>query len=441
MGRLRDVIFRQLKARTPDVIGYSKQSFLHDVGAGLTVGIVALPLSLALAIATGVPPILGLYTAAIAGFVAAFFSGSAYSVSGPAAAMVPILAAIIQQHGLGELPYITILAGLFLLLFAALGIGRFIHKVPESVVLGFTSGVAVVLFAGQLNTFFGLHGLAPHESFGGKLLETITHLFTLSLPTLAVGLFTVAIIVYWRHVPRIGKVPSTLVAVLAATLVALGLSAYMPIATLGSAYGQLPLGLPSFISFAPSHLFHSELWLPALEVAGLVAIESLLCAVVADKLTRKKHLSNQELFAQGLGNLAVATVGSLPSTAVIARTGTIIKNGAKSRVASLVHALVVLAFVGALAPLAANIPLAALSAVLLVTAIRIAEFKNIARFVQQKTWRLNTVLGLTMLLTIFTDLATGVVAGLLLHVGFAAHNKLRAARDKDGPLRLNEEEA
>jgi sulfate permease, SulP family len=441
MGRLRDFTRTLLKKHTPDLVGYSKHKFLDDVGAGVTVGIIALPLSLALAIATGVPPILGLYTAGFAGFLAALFSGSPYSVSGPAAAMVPILAAIIKEHGLGELPYIGILAALFLMLFAAVGIGRYIRKVPESVVLGFTAGVAFVLFAGQLNTFLGLHGLTAHEDFGSKLLDTISHLLALSLPTLAIGLATLAIIIFWPRVPRLGKIPATLVAVLVTTLITLAIGSLAQVATLGSAYGQLPLGLPSLFSFTPSHFLHSELWFPALEIASLVAVESLLCAVVADKLTKKRHMPNRELFAQGVGNIAVAMVGSIPSTAVIARTGTIIKSGAKTRVASLLHAVVVLAFVVALAPLAAYIPLTTLSAVLLVTAVKIAEVNTIRQFIREKSWRLSAVLATTMLLTIFVDLVTGVVAGLVLHLAFAAHNKLRSSRDNDGDLQLAEEEA
>jgi SulP family sulfate permease len=441
MGYFRDFTHKLVKKNAPELVGYSKQKFLHDLGAGVTVGIVALPLSLALAIATGVPPILGLYTAGFAGFLAALFSGSAYSVSGPAAAMVPILAAIIKEHGLGELPYIGILAALFLMLFAAVGIGRYIRKVPESVVLGFTSGVAFVLFAGQLNTFLGLHGLTAHDDFGSKFFDTISHLLTLSLPTVAIGLMSLAIIIFWPRVPRLGKIPATLVAVLVTTLVALGASSFIQIATLGSAYGQLPLGLPALTSFSPGHFLHGELWFPAFEIASLVAVESLLCAVVADKLTKKQHMPNRELFAQGVGNVAAAMVGGIPSTAVIARTGTIIKSGAKSRVASLVHALVVLAFIVALAPLAAYVPLATLSAVLLVTAIKIAEVKTIHQFIREKTWHLNAVLATTMLFTIFVDLVTGVASGLILHLAFAAHNKLRTRRDKDGPIRLSEEEA
>lgn len=441
MGKAAAMLKRFVSKFLPDIAHYSKKSFAADIGAGITVGIVALPLSLALAVATGVPPILGLYTAGLAGFLAALFAGSPYSVSGPAAAMVPILAAIIHQHGIAQMPYIALIAALFLLFFAVLGIGKFIRKVPESVILGFTAGVAVVIFCSQLNTFLGLTGITAHESFAAKLLETLTHLGTVSLPALIIGAATVAIILFWNKIPVVGKIPPTLIAVLVATLSVLFVPFFGSLATLGSQFGQLPLGLPPIPQLDVSRVLAGDLWWPALQVAALIAVESLLCAVVADKLTGTRHRPNQELFAQGVGNLGTALIGAMPATAVIARTGTIIKSGAKSRIASLTHAVIVMVFVLALAPLAANIPLTALSAVLLVTAIRIGEFKGVAAFVQEKSWRLNAVLGTTLLLTIFTDLVVGVGAGLLLHLAFATHNRLRGKRDQDGPIALAEEEA
>lgn len=431
-----------LKKIAPELQGYSRGKFGHDFSAGITVGIVALPLSLALAIATGVPPILGLYTAGIAGFLASFFAGSPFSVSGPAAAMVPILSVIIHDHGMAQLPYITILAAVFLLLFAAVGVGKLIQKVPESVVLGFTSGVAIVLFCGQLNSFLGLHGMGTAESFAGKLMETITHATTLNWLTVLIGLLSLAIIILWPRLPRVGKIPATLIAVIVSTLAAISLSGVAHVATLGSAYGALSVGFPAFNThISPANFMHGDIWMPAFEIAALITVETLLCAVVADKLTKRKHNSNQELMAQGIANLGSAMFGGIPATAVIARTGTIVKNGAKSRVASLLHALVVLLFVVALAPLAAAIPLTTLSAVLLVTAYKIGEIKEIARFVRTKSWRLSAVLGVTMLLTIFTDLVMGVSFGLLAHAGLIAFDRLRGLRDSDGPLRLAEEEA
>jgi SulP family sulfate permease len=434
---------RRLKRFAPDLAAYSREKFMQDIGAGITVGIVALPLSLALAIATGVPPILGLYTAGIAGFLAAAFAGSAYSVSGPAAAMVPILAVIIQTHGLKQLPYITVLAALFLIFFAALGIGRYIRKVPESVILGFTAGVAVVILFGQLNNFFGLTGIHAHQHFLENAAATIGALGTISLPTLIIGALTVFITLFVNRVPGFKKVPPTLVAVTIATLLVSFVPLFIGVKTLGVQYGALPLGFPAFSleSFNVTHLLNQSLWMPALQIAGLIAIESLLCAVVADKLTKNRHNSSQELLAQGIGNLGSSLFGGIPATAVIARTGTIIKAGAASRVASMLHAVIVLAFVVALAPLAATIPLAALSAVLIITAIKISEYKEVIHFVRSKSWRLASVLTVTLLLTITTDLVMGVGAGLVLHIAFTAHHKLRSRRDQDGPIKLEEAEA
>lgn len=435
-------IKKTIAITAPDLKKYSRQRFLQDLSAGLTVGIVALPLSLALAIATGVPPILGLYTAGIAGFIAAAAAGSAFSVSGPAAAMVPILAAIIQKEGMAELPYITILAAAFLLFFAAIGVGRYIRKVPESVVLGFTAGVAVVIFAGQLNSFMGLRNIESHEHFADKLLQTLAHLPTLQWQTLLVGLLALAIILYSPRIRFMAKIPPTLVAVVVTTILVAVVPILNGVATLGTAYGSLPLGFPAFntdISF--QHFGQGGLWYAAFQIAALIAIESLLCAVVADKLTKKTHRPNQELAAQGLANLGSAFFGGLPATGVIARTGTIIKNNATSRVASMIHAVVVIVFIVALAPLAAQIPLTVLSAVLLVTAAKISEYKEINSFIRTKSFKLVSVLLVTLILTVLADLVIGVGAGLVLHLAYTAHNQLRTWRDKDGPLRLSEEEA
>ncbi|HEX6257873.1 MAG TPA: solute carrier family 23 protein [Candidatus Saccharimonadales bacterium] len=428
-----DKIKTEFRRRMPDLVGYTKQKLMRDLGAGITVGIVALPLSLALAIATGVPPILGLYTAGIAGFLAALFSGSAYSVSGPAAAMVPILAAIIQNYGLQQIPYITILAALMLITFALIGLGRYIHKVPESVILGFTAGVAIVILFGQLNNFLGLNGLEPHKHFAENAWETITHLMSISLPVAIVGVLALLIILYAPKLKAITKVPPTLIAVVVATLLVMFVPMFAGVPTLGSQFGALPLGFPSLNlgAFSLEHLLNRDLWFPAFQVAALIAIESLLCAVVADRLTKTKHRSNQELAAQGVANLGSAVFGGIPATAVIARTGTIIKAGAASRLASMLHAAIVIAFIVALAPIAVNIPLSALSAVLIITAVRISEYKEVAHFVRHKNWRLASVLMTTLVLTVFTDLVIGVSAGLILHLAYRAHGQLRGRNRSD----------
>lgn len=442
MGRIANFVQTRVFAFAPELKGYSVKSLGKDVSAGITVGIIALPLSLALAIATGVPPIVGLYTAGVAGFLAALFSGSPYSVSGPAAAMVPILAAIIKQYGMQQVPYITILAALFLAGFALLGIGKYIKKMPESVVLGFTAGVATVLFCGQLNSFLGLKGITAHESFLGKLGDTIRHLGTINIPTLIVGVLAIAIILAIPRIAYVKKIPATLISVVFVTLL-VKMPFFHSVKTVQDVYGTLPLGMPEFNHFGFSmHSFaNGDLWVAALKIAALISIETLLCAVVADRLTKTKHRPNQELFAQSVANLGTAFFGGIPATAVIARTGTIIKSGAASRIASALHAIIVLGFVVALAPLAASVPLTALGAVLLVTAVKIAEIKEIKHFIYTKSTLLCSVLLTTLLVTVVKDLTFGVGAGILLHLGFKAHGKLQGSRNQDGQLLLNEEEA
>lgn len=401
-----------------DLQTYNKQKFFKDLGAGITVGIVALPLSLALAIASGVPPILGLYTAGIAGIVAAAFAGSPYSVSGPAAAMVPILVGIVSRYGLEQLANIGILAGIFLIAFGAFGIGKILIKIPETIVLGFTAGVAAVIFFGQLNSFFGLHDIHPHSHFHEKLLETFKHLGTLHLPTVAIGVLTLLIITKLHTFKSFKKVPPTLPAVALATLlVAIG-GPFSEVATIGAAYGSVTQGFPPF---SPDILFSFD-WanptyiIPAIKIAGLVAVESLLCAMVADKMTKSKHRPNQELAAQGIANIVSPLFSGIPATAVIARTGTIIKADAQTRIAAVIHALIVILFFVALAPIASAIPLSALAAVLLITAIRISEYKEVRHSFIHHSQIHKLILFVTLTLTIFTDLVVGVSAGLFFYM-------------------------
>ncbi|HTE22780.1 MAG TPA: SulP family inorganic anion transporter [Candidatus Limnocylindria bacterium] len=398
----------------PDLVGYSKPKLIKDLSAGLTVGIVALPLSLALAIAAGVEPVIGLYTAGIAGLLAGLFAGSAYSVSGPAAAMVPVLVATVNQFGAKNLPMITMLAGLFLILFGLIGVGKLIVRIPESVVLGFTAGVAIVIFFGQLNAFFGLSGLEAHTHFHEKTLETLKHVGVLHLPTLVLGVLSVGIIVSANKLKPIAKIPSTLLAVAVATLLCKFVPYFQPVKTLSNAYGPIAEGLPRLVSNLPT--FEGAFIVPALKIAFLIAIESLLCALVADRITKTKHRPGQELTAQGIANIGSFLFGGIPATAVIARTGTAIKSHAVSRVTTIIHALTVLVFLALLAPVANTIPLTALSAVLLVTAIRISEYKEVSRAIKSHAADFDITLLVTLVLTVITDLTIGVSVGVAAYV-------------------------
>lgn len=397
----------------PDLSGYTKKTFLRDLIAGITVGIVALPLSLALAIATGVAPVIGLYTAGIAGTLASVFAGSRFSISGPAAAMVPVLAAIVTQFGTNNLMVITLIAAAFLVLFGIIGLGKLIVKIPESIVLGFTAGVAIVILAGQLNSFLGLSGIVKHEHFLDNFIATITHLATTSLPTIIIGAIAVAIIVWGNKIKYLSKVPATLLAVAVATLIVQFVPLFGSVTTLSEAYGAIALGMPQFAM--PQFEWNAAFIIPAFKIAFLIAIETLLCAMVADRLTKTTHNPSQELVSQGIGNLGSALFGGIPSTAVIARTGTAVKNNAASRVTGIIHGLTVLIFLAALAPLANAIPLTALSAVLIVTAVRISEYKEVWEAIKQHALDFDITLVTTLILTVLTDLTIGVTVGLALY--------------------------
>ncbi len=421
-----------------DLKGYNQAKFMQDVAAGITVGIVALPLSLALAIATGVPPIVGLYTAGIAAFFAAVFSGSPYSVSGPAAAIVPILVSIIAENGLENLPYIGILAGIMLIIFGLAKVGKLLTKIPESVVLGFTAGVAIVIFFGQLNSFFGLKHIESHPHFHEKTLETLNRLDTAHLPTILIGVLTLLIITQLHRIKSLKKIPPTLPAVAVATLLVKFVSGLSDIATVGSAYGAVKQGLPNF-SLTPFTSFDwidGSFVLPAFKIAALIAVESLLCAMVADKMTKTKHRPNRELVAQGLANIISPLAGGIPTTAVIARTGTLIKADAKTRVAVMIHSLVVILFFVALAPVASSIPLTALAAVLLVTAVRISEYKEVMHSLKLNAPIVNIVLFTTLILTVMTDLVIGVSAGLAIYlVHYAYDHYVIRVRNEEPDMR------
>lgn len=401
------------KRFAPDLVGYNKKKLSADLAAGLTVGIVALPLSLALAIATGVPPIVGLYTAAIAGTLASIFAGSRFSISGPAAAMVPVLAAVISEFGTEKLIYIGLLAAVFLVIFGIVGVGKLIVKIPESVVLGFTAGIAIVIIAGQLNSFFGLNGITRHEHFLQNISETFSHLITFNLPTIGVGLLALAIILWGNKIKYLQKVPATLMAVTAATLLVTFVPVFDGVKTLSAAYGEILSGLPHLIPAIPA--FETGFIFPALKIAFLIAIETLLCAMVADRLTKTRHNPSQELVSQGIGNVGSIIFGGIPSTAVIARTGTAIKSGASSRLTGIIHGLTVIVFIAILAPIANMIPLAALSAVLIVTAIRISEYKEVAIAIKKHAYDFDLTLITTLVLTVVTDLTIGVAAGLIMY--------------------------
>lgn len=418
--------FKNILKTFSDLKNYNFQKFKSDLSAGLVTGIVAIPLSLALAIATGeaagveIPPIVGLYTAAIAGITAAIFAGSSFNVSGPAAAMVPILGSVIKENGLDALPLIGLIAGVILIIFGIFKVGTFIKYVPLSVTLGFTAGIAITLFFGQLNSFLGLTGIHNHEHFHEKVVETFKHLDTVNFTALAIGLLSLAILILLPKIKLLSKIPPSLISVILTTSIvyfgAKTFSSLDGVTTIADKYGEIKLGFPPVRSIEFTNIL--DYIAPALKIAFLISIESLLCAVVADKMTKSRHNSNQELIAQGIANIAVPFLSGITATAVIARTGTSIKSGAKSRIAALLHGLLVLTFLMVLAPVGSKIPLTVLSSILFMTAWKISEQKEIRHFMKIAPKSDLGILFLTMFLTVFLDLTIAVGVGMFLAILF-----------------------
>lgn len=413
--------------------GYSLQMLRGDLVAGLTVGIIAIPLAMALAIAVGVAPEHGLYTGIVGGLIIALTGGSRFNISGPTAAFVVILLPITQQYGIGGLLLVTAMSGVILLILGFARMGNLIQFVPYPVVLGFTAGIGIVIATLQVKDFFGLHGVGQHEGYLNQLQALATALPGIQAGDTLVGALTLGVLIAWPYLTR--RIPGHLVALLAGSLLAaILLNMDMQVSTLGSRFsyeldgvthGGIPPfaprwllpwtlpgadGQPLMISF---NLFR-ELLPFALAVAMLGAIESLLCAVVADGMASTRHDPNVELMGQGLGNLVVPFFGGIPATAAIARTAASVRSGARTPVAAAIHALVILLAVVLLADLFSYLPMASLAAMLLVVAWNISELPHVLRILRigprQDTWVLLTCLVLTVLF----DMVLAVGVGLLL---------------------------
>lgn len=390
--------------------GYNLKTFLPDLIAGLTVGLVALPLAMAFAISSGVKPEAGLYTAVIAGFLISALGGSKTQIGGPTGAFVVIVFAIVAQHGLNGLFVCTIMAGIILVALGLTGLGAAVQFIPRPVVVGFTNGIAVLIASTQIKDFFGLDIKNMPGDFVGRMHAIVTHFDSISLTTtlLAVGSLAVLIVC----IRFVKKVPGAIAALLLGTLVVVvfGINVH----TIGTRFpGGIPSGLPA-ISAPEFHLDMIPVLLsPALTVALLGAIESLMSAVVADRMSGDKHNPNVELVAQGIANIAVPFIGGIPATGAIARTATNIRSGARTPVAGMIHALTLLAILLVAAPLASYIPLAVLSAILLVVAYNMGEWKEIPKLLKM-SWATITVWLTTFALTVFADLTVAVQVGMVL---------------------------
>jgi sulfate permease, SulP family len=388
---------------------YSLQKFFADVVAGLTVGLVALPLAMAFAISSGVPPQAGLYCAVITGFLISALGGSRTQIGGPTGAFVVVVYGIIAQHGIDGLFHCTMMAGAILVILGVTGLGSAVKFIPRPVVIGFTNGIAVLIASTQIKDFFGLRIEKMPGEFLRRMEALATGFATLSpTTTLLAGGAMAVVLCCTRYVKR---VPGTIVALLLGTAVVAVVG--VPVDTIGTRFGGIPSGLPSFE--LPS--FHLNMILPLLSpaftVAMLGAIESLMSAVVADRMSGDKHNPHVELVAQGVANIISPLFGGLPATGAIARTATNIRSGAKTPVAGMVHALTLLAILLFAAPLAQYIPLAVLSAILMVVAYNMSEWKEIPKLLKL-TWADISVWLVTFLLTVLADLTVAVEVGIIL---------------------------
>ncbi len=394
----------------PNVFKRLRAKFLiNDIFAGVTVGIVALPLAMAFAIASGVSPAKGLFTAIVGGLLISMLSGSRYQIGGPTGAFVVIIYGIVAKHGYNGLVAATILAGIFLIIFGLLRLGTYIKYIPQPVTTGFTTGIAVLILSTQVKDFFGLKIQDVPSEFIEKWEVYIHNFSTISPVVFLIGVITVATIITIRKIyPRI---PAHFVAIILASLIAWYLG--LDIQTIGSKFGGIPSTLPHFaIPHGLSiHTFRAVLP-DAVTIALLAAIESLLCAVVADAMTGDKHYSNTELVGQGIANIGSVFFGGIPATGAIARTATSIKAGAKTPLAGIIHVAVIILFVMFLAPLASYIPLVGLAGVLFVVSWDMSELHVFKRMFKAPKSDLVVML-LTFVLTLITDLTVAVQFGMI----------------------------
>ncbi|PWU21184.1 MAG: sodium-independent anion transporter [Verrucomicrobia bacterium] len=390
--------------------GYTGQDFRADLIAGITVGIVALPLAMAFAIASGAPPQAGIFTAVIAGFIISACGGTRVCIGGPTGAFIIILYGINAKYGAGNLAICTVMAGALLLAMGVARLGAMIKFIPFPVTVGFTSGIAVLIFSTQIKDFFGLTVEKLPSDFIEKMKALIEHANTFQWPALALATVSFAIIKLWPRQWQ-KRVPGSIVALVLGTAAVAWF--HIPVETIGTKFGGIPQGLPRFQAPSLSWQTMQHLFQPAMTIALLAAIESLLCAVVADGMVDDRHDSNQELMAQGLANIISPLFGGIAATGAIARTATNVKSGGRSPIAGIIHAAVLLAIILAAAPLAQFIPLATLSAVLVNVALHMGEWHNFGRLLK---WpRSDAMVFLSaFVLTVMVDLTVAVEIGMVL---------------------------
>ncbi len=395
--------------------GYTKQLFINDLLSGLIVGVVALPLAIAFAIASGVSPAQGIITAIFAGFVTAILGGSRTQVSGPTGAFIVILYGIVQKHGVDGLATATLLAGVLLILMGLARFGGVLKFIPFPVIVGFTSGIAVIIATGQIPAFLGLKLPEDPAAWVDKIVVYATHITTIQPWTILIGLISLFLVIYWgkmtASVKGLNKIPGSLIAIIVGTV--LVKVAGLPVVTIGDKFGAVPSSIPAPRLPAVSLQLIRDMFQPAITIAMLAGIESLLSAVVADGMTGQKHKSNMELVAHGVANIVSPIFGGIPSTGAIARTATNIRNGGRTPVSAIVHSatlLIIMLFFGKLASL---IPMATLAAILLMVAYNMSEWQTFIKIFKAPRSDI-AVLITTFLLTVIVDLTVAIQVGVVL---------------------------
>lgn len=403
MNELRPKLFDVMK-------GYTKEQLIKDILSGIIVAIIALPLSIALAIASGVGPVQGLYTAIVAGFFISFFGGSRVQIGGPTAAFVVIIYGIVTTYGTDGLIVATIMAGIILCIMGLCHFGSLIKYIPYTITTGFTCGIAVTLFVGQIKDFLGLDMGAVPSEFVEKLGAYAANITSINPVTVAIGAVALVILILWPKVTD--KLPGSLIAIIVTT--AIVYFAKLPVNTIGSVYGELSSAFPSFHMPSFSYKLVQELISPAFTIAILAGIESLLSAVVSDGMIGDTHKSNAELIGQGLGNIFSGLFGGIPATGAIARTAANVRNGGRTPIAGITHCITLSIILVVLMPLASLIPMTTLAAVLLVVAWNMADWTSFFHLCKTAPKSDMIVLVATFFLTVFFDLVVAIEVGVVL---------------------------
>jgi SulP family sulfate permease len=415
---------------------YSRAQLGKDIAAGITVGVLALPLAMAFAIASGCSPAAGIWTAIVAGFLTSLLGGSRVQIGGPTGAFIPIVYGIVAIHGFNNLLGATMLAGVFLLAMGLARMGQLIRFIPVTVVIGFTNGIAVVIFLAQIKDFFGLRIDNLPAEFFHRIKTLAAYAHTVDLPTLALssGCFVFLLSYNWlaQRLAPLRRAPGPLAVLVVGTLVSFLFE--LPVATIGSRFGGIPQELPGF--GLPELSIHDfgKLISPAITIALLGAIESLLSARVSDSQIDDRHDPNQELVAQGLANIAAPLFGGFAATGAIARTSTNVKSGGRTPIAGMIHALTLLGIVLVAAPLASYVPLAALSAIVMVVAINMGEWHEF-RELQRYSYNYRIILLVTFFVTVLFDLTIAVELGMVLASLFFIYRMSELTRVERRPLR------